>query len=222
MERHNQPAHGQCIPLETPVYRGLLKPGLADAILDLEQHLREAGAPGEEMSLREDLHQVLRFLSQWRLFHDHIERYKACHFSHPVQPMWSTLHQDEGTKAGLLCIDRNSPVPMHDHPGSAGVQMLLCGEVSLEQFNPESTNERSVRAVKLRRHRCATLHPGNISYFTATAGNIHHLHSRTRRSILLCLLIRPYQEAQRAWYFPLETDQGRDNSFHASFIRHRN
>lgn len=115
---------------------------------------------------------------------------------------WQELHRDRRLLVGLLRIYRHDPIPLHDHPGSTGIQLTLTGRLETEQFDL-ATGGPSPAPATLRRVSRRTMEPGTVSFFTPTCGNIHRLHSETGHSIQCCVLFDPYREGERRWFFPL-------------------
>ncbi|MDX2457361.1 MAG: hypothetical protein QNL87_07625 [Gammaproteobacteria bacterium] len=58
--------------------------------------------------------------------------------------LWQRLTKESGVKGGILNIEQDQDVPLHDHPGATGMVRVLTGEVEVWQF------DRSVTAAAIR------------------------------------------------------------------------
>ena len=58
--------------------------------------------------------------------------------------LWQRLTKESGIKGGILNIEQEQDVPLHDHPGATGMVRVLTGEVEVWQF------DRSVTAAAIR------------------------------------------------------------------------
>lgn len=121
---------------------------------------------------------------------------------------WEELYRDPKLAIGLLRIYRLDPIPLHDHPGTTGLQITLSDRLQCEQFNLLGKQNGTAGNLTLQRAYDRTLKPGSvISIFTPESGAIHALQSHTEQSIQCCLLFDPYRESERRWFFPLYRTQ---------------
>jgi len=117
--------------------------------------------------------------------------------------LWRRLIRDTGITGGILVIDRDQPVPMHDHPGATGMLRVLKGKVEVWQYDcsgPDATNGDAI--LELASHRI--LRPGDVAFLTPERGNIHTLRAQSRTCHLLDYFIPPYQRSKRTWYLPVD------------------
>ena len=223
MDTQNHMAQKSCPPLHGDDNHRAFEATLGDNIGRLAQYFPADELPraGNAERLRAELEKLLEGITSMPTFVAGFDKYRhqARKKCHPW--CWEILYLDSLVAAGLLCIDQDSPIPLHDHPGSIGIQMLLYGQLYLEQFDKQGAGCKSKRTASLRRSHTRHLTLGDISCFSPREGNVHRLRSESPRSIQLCLLIHPYEESARAWYFPLATDGTGMDCFHASLVHHR-
>ncbi len=123
--------------------------------------------------------------------------------------LWQRLTKESTVKGGILNIERDQDVPLHDHPGATGMVRVLTGEVEVWQF------DRAVKAadrsgdhdvLELVTHR--VMQPGDIAVLSPDSGNIHALRAHSRECSMLDYFIPPSERSERTWYQPV------DNGWH--------
>jgi PCO_ADO len=121
--------------------------------------------------------------------------------------LWQRLTKESTVKGGILNIERDQDVPLHDHPGATGMVRVLTGEVEVWQF------DRAVKAadrsgdhdvLELVTHR--VMQPGDIAVLSPDSGNIHALRAHSRECSMLDYFIPPYERSERTWYRPVDDD----------------
>ncbi len=119
--------------------------------------------------------------------------------------LWQRLTKESTVKGGILNIERDQDVPLHDHPGATGMVRVLTGEVEVWQF------DRTVKAadrsgnhavLELVTHR--VMQPGDIAVLSPDSGNIHALRARSKTCSMLDYFIPPYERSERTWYQPVD------------------
>lgn len=122
--------------------------------------------------------------------------------------MWQRMLKEENINGGILNIDSEQLVQLHDHPGSTGVLRIISGETEVWQFDEvtSSIGSDGKKIAKLKRLTKRLLKPGDIAVLTPDKGNIHALRAVSNRCRMLDFFIPPYQRSQRSWYEPLEKD----------------
>lgn len=121
--------------------------------------------------------------------------------AHPWR--YQTMVDSPRLRAGLLTLFRFAPIPLHDHPGACGAQRVLSGRVQIERYDHSAGAGQSPQVVWLERTAEEDLTSGGSACFHRGSGNLHRLESLTARSVLLSVMIRPHQDGERAWYFPV-------------------
>jgi len=119
--------------------------------------------------------------------------------------LWQRLTKESTVKGGILTIERDQDVPLHDHPGATGMVRVLTGEVEVWQF------DRAVKALdrsgdhavlELVTHR--VMQPGDIAVLSPDSGNIHALRARSKQCSMLDYFIPPHERSERTWYRPVD------------------
>lgn len=119
--------------------------------------------------------------------------------------LWQRLTKESTVKGGILNIERDQDVPLHDHPGATGMVRVLTGEVEVWQFDRavKATDRPGDHAVlELVTHR--VMQPGDIAVLSPDSGNIHALRARSRECSMLDYFIPPYERSERTWYQPVD------------------
>jgi hypothetical protein len=114
--------------------------------------------------------------------------------------LWQRMMKDRNVNGGILNIDSDHIVQLHDHPGATGMVRIISGEAEAWQFD-----ERSARKdiAELRRVSRSILGPGDTAVLAPGKGNIHALRSVSRECRMLDFFIPPYVKSERSWFEPL-------------------
>lgn len=117
---------------------------------------------------------------------------------------WKTVFQDTLGKAGLFSVYKEAPVPLHDHPGTRGVMMVVEGEVEVERFTLKAEYRQSSESGPVELQRCdkKVLKPYDITWFGPEKGNVHSMQALTDQCVMLKVQLSQ-MKADRSWYFPL-------------------
>lgn len=131
--------------------------------------------------------------------------------------LWQRLIKGRNINGGILNINSEQLVQLHDHPGATGMLRIISGQVEVWQFDEMKTwkgKQRYVKgsgsknagvqeSVELVRLTHRVLKPGDVALLTAEKGNIHALRALSQQCSMLDFFIPPYQRNQRSWYEPL-------------------
>lgn len=122
--------------------------------------------------------------------------------------LWQRLTRESGLNGGILTIEKEQPVPLHDHPGATGMLRVLEGELEVWQFDrlQGSASHRDKEHAVLQRVSRRILHPGDTALLSPDKGNIHALRAISRECSMLDYFIPPYVRSARTWYEPEEPD----------------
>jgi len=121
----------------------------------------------------------------------------------PEKPNVSELfYADEEIHAGVQAVAKGSPIPLHDHPGSAGIVLVLSGVVNFQYANVVR-NQGSFGLVELEIERVRNRLPGQVCWFHADARNIHRVESMTESAVMLVIHIKQNESGQKHLYFPI-------------------
>ena len=117
--------------------------------------------------------------------------------------LWQRLIKDKNINGGVLNIDDNQIVQLHDHPGATGMIRIISGEVETWQFDQASTKNKSPENIcELKRVSHRILRANDMAVLTPENGNIHALRSISKTARMLDIFIPPYDIKQRSWYQP--------------------
>jgi len=120
--------------------------------------------------------------------------------------LWQRMVKEKNINGGVLTIDRENLVQLHDHPGATGVVRIISGEAEVWQFDVAESGQRSNDVTELKRVSHRFLKAGDMAVLTPERGNIHALRSVSKQCQMLDFFIPPYQNNQRNWYQPLNAD----------------
>ena len=119
--------------------------------------------------------------------------------------LWQRLTKENAIKGGILTIERDQDVPLHDHPGATGMVRVLTGEVEVWKFDravKAANNPADHDVLELVTHR--VMQPGDIAVLSPDSGNIHALRARSKTCSMLDYFIPPYERSERTWYQPVD------------------
>lgn len=119
---------------------------------------------------------------------------------------WAGLIDNEYLRVGLLSLNEESTIPIHDHPGSSGLLMILEGHLRIQEYRCHcaSMSQSQRRMVEIEQVNRQLFGPGEFGAFSPTQGNIHSLQSFEGPCLILNILMSPYRNEDRTWYMPLE------------------
>jgi hypothetical protein len=121
---------------------------------------------------------------------------------------WQSIISRPDLSVGLLEIYKNNLIPIHDHPGGCGTLIVLQGKLAVSTYKSSSNNEMARSGLAfLSKQSKQILEEKEFAIITETEGNIHSLASVSDVSIVLDILLKPYDENHRSWYMPA-SDQG--------------
>lgn len=119
--------------------------------------------------------------------------------------LWQRMMKAGNINGGILNIDDQQLVQLHDHPGATGMVRIISGEVEAWQFDESSRKkvgeEPDIAQLTLVSRRI--LRPGDTAVLTPAKGNIHALRSVSKECRMLDFFIPPYERSERSWFEPL-------------------
>ncbi len=135
---------------------------------------------------------------------------------------WNPFIDNVDNRVGLLTLNINNPIPIHDHPQAVGILVVIEGALGVSNYVLEGVTElgRS-KSAELRRVANRTFYPGQSAVITPAEQNIHALKSESESCVVLDILLQPYQEAQRTWYLPVTEESTNGQSFAAFCLADR-
>jgi len=119
--------------------------------------------------------------------------------------LWQRMIKGQNLNGGILNIDSDQLVQLHDHPGATGMVRIISGEVEAWQFDEirQSKSEEARGVAELSNFSHRVLKAGDTAVLTPDRGNIHALRSITKECRMLDFFIPPYRRSERHWYEPL-------------------
>jgi hypothetical protein len=124
--------------------------------------------------------------------------------------LWQRMVKGENINGGILTIDSEQLVQLHDHPGATGLLRIISGEAEVWQFDEKqqgthvsSESDQGSGEVELIRVSRHILKAGDTAVLTPDKGNIHALRAVSKQCSMLDFFIPPYERSQRSWYEPL-------------------
>ena len=121
---------------------------------------------------------------------------------------WQRMIKERNINGGILNIDSEQLVLLHDHPGATGMLRIISGETEVWQFDKisSSSGPGGTTTAELKRVIHRVLKPGDTAVLTPDAGNIHAFRAISEQCSMLDFFIPPYKTSQRSWYQPLDNN----------------
>jgi len=118
--------------------------------------------------------------------------------------LWQRMIKQQNINGGILNINSEQLVQLHDHPGATGLLRIISGEVEVWQFDESADNDADSPpgVSELTRVSRNILRAGDMGVLTPDKGNIHALRSISEECRMLDIFIPPYEVSQRNWYQP--------------------
>jgi hypothetical protein len=104
---------------------------------------------------------------------------------------WDLLFQENGIRAGLLHLAPGGSLPLHDHPDSIGVSIVLFGQACVTQADKDQPLTDAVQHL---------VELGDCSFVFPERGNLHGFSSDTG-AVLLNLVIERKPQDIKQWHF---------------------
>jgi len=117
---------------------------------------------------------------------------------------WKPMLESPDLSIGLLTVFSEQDIPLHDHPGSSGLLIVLRGKVRVQSYRMTSEgDQRFVQPLELEQSGDVKLGRGDYTYFGSSENNIHSLQAIDGDCVLFDVLFSPYQPAQRSFFMPV-------------------
>ena len=101
----------------------------------------------------------------------------------------------------LIALIRGNHIPVHDHPGTTSIQLILQGRIRVRHFRIVGGNNRSL--VNLRCSSDRILSRDDISVIGTKKDNLHGLEAESSRAICVSLQLPPCTSDNQSWFFPV-------------------
>ena len=173
-----------------------------DLPLDIHEYIQITLAQRQSVeSLVPLIQHIYADLNQYQVFKDLIDT--ACHFTpNEERPVFhQALAENDQYRLSLIGIHRFSPIPVHDHPHTMGVQFVVHGHLQVRSYQLLET----VREPSLVKLECLSeniLGAGSTSTTEKVSCNLHGLQSVNITAVCLALQVPPCITHKQAWYFP--------------------
>lgn len=117
--------------------------------------------------------------------------------------LWQRMIKQRNLNGGVLTIDNQQMVQLHDHPGATGIVRIISGEAEVWLFDEVKINKHELGIAQLNRVSRRILRAGDIAILTPHKGNVHALKSHSKECRMLDFFMPPYEKSQRSWFEPL-------------------
>ena len=120
--------------------------------------------------------------------------------THEVPVFKEILSASSEYALSLIGIHQIMPIPVHDHPQTSSVQLVLQGQLRVRKYRlVEVILDPAL--VKLERLSDRELHPGSTTTIGELPNNIHGLQAVSESAVVLSLQVPPRVAKAQAWYF---------------------
>jgi len=130
---------------------------------------------------------------------------------------WELMIDEPTLRAGVLRMRGGNRFPLHDHPESLSVSLVISGSVIAGGFG-RPTGSGTGRTVQLVAVGRRLLRAGEISLVLPEHGNAHDLSALTD-TVLLEVTVSRNLRGSRFWYFPLARRADRNSHLAAIALR---
>ena len=120
--------------------------------------------------------------------------------------LWQRMIKGQHVNGGILNIDSDQLVTLHDHPGATGMVRIISGETEVWQFDLATKESQSDGVAELVRVSHRVMKVGDMAVLNPEKGNIHALRAINGKCRMLDFFIPPYQRSERHWYEPLDAN----------------
>lgn len=109
-------------------------------------------------------------------------------------------------RLNLIAIEPGRALPLHDHPDSAGITMVIKGQTQIVQCETELKSEQNINSKsQLTVIENKIYSVGEASCFTKNQRNIHSMEALNERSVVLVVQPAPNDMNQKSYFFPVNT-----------------
>jgi len=116
---------------------------------------------------------------------------------------WQPALASPDLSVGTLTVWRDSDIPLHDHPGSTGLLLVLEGKVRVRSYQLTDDLDNGNAPVELELTADEVISAGEYWQFGPYQHNIHSLQSVDGDCRIFDVLFSPYQLQQRSFFMPI-------------------
>ncbi len=115
---------------------------------------------------------------------------------------WRTLHEDTTSQITLVAVYQGHAMPLHDHPGSRGLALVLSGRAHIRYADVVQLDQASgiAEIAMTDSQQCSEQ---EVSSFDTEHNNLHSIAAMTPCVQLLVVHTPPIKREEQAFYFPL-------------------
>jgi len=119
---------------------------------------------------------------------------------------WRSLHEDMTSQITLVAVYKGQAMPLHDHPGSRGLSLVLSGRALIRYADVVQLDEASgmTEIVMTDSQECKEQ---EVSSFDTDHNNIHGIEAMSPCAHVLVVHTPPIKREEQAFYFPLLAKQ---------------
>ena len=121
---------------------------------------------------------------------------------HTTPSWWRSLHEDMTSQITLVAVYHGQAMPLHDHPGSRGLSLVLSGSAHIRYADIAEVDQASgiVQIVMADSQECSEK---GVSSFDTDHNNLHSIEAMTPYAQVLVVHTPPIKREEQAFYFPL-------------------
>lgn len=135
---------------------------------------------------------------------------------------WQPALESPDLSVGALTVWKDSEIPLHDHPGSAGLLLVLEGSIRIRSYRMLGNQEISQQPIELELTNDSIIDTGDCWHFGPHEHNIHSLQAVDGDCRLFDVLFSPYQLQQRSFYMPIVPNNDARNIYVTRLSKLRN
>lgn len=119
---------------------------------------------------------------------------------------WRSVHKDIASQITLVAVYQGHAMPLHDHPGSRGLALVLSGRAQIRYADVVQLDQASgiTEIVMTDSQECTEQ---KVSSFDTEHNNLHSIEAMTPCVQLLVVHTPPIKREEQAFYFPLLAKQ---------------
>lgn len=114
----------------------------------------------------------------------------------------------------LLTLSQKQPIPMHDHPNTTALTMVVSGRLRVRVFDLVSCDE-SAQRVTLKLTRVDQLNEEEAGWVPRGRNNIHSMEALTDQVTLLTVHAPAIEAGTQRYYFPVSAQAELNQEFYA-------
>ena len=118
--------------------------------------------------------------------------------------LWQRMTKSARLDGGILNIDQEEIIPLHDHPGGTGMVRIISGEAEVWKVKRVDEDRHRPGEANLEVLFHGVLRPGDTASVTPEDGNIHALRSVSKECRMLDFFIPPFDRASLLFFEPSE------------------